>query len=273
MGGGWAWDGPKQSAAFKAKAIANRARGLCGCGREPVNVEGTALDGRYCTTCLQSQRAARKRFNKAQRKLPDHCKRCGGRLRGEIPASRTCSRCESQERKRSKERKTLTGRCRNCPAVLPPGWPRRMCDECRERDNARRKAIRARSRGPVLERDHNELCACGKPRAKGRTVCPPCRNANTAKRREQAKAEGLCAHCFKAPAVAPASWCASCSQRGKVRYDERRAAGLCCHCADGVALPGQSRCASCTETHRKNLAERYRRLAGVPQLSGGDDGN
>lgn len=256
----WVWDGPKQSPAFKAKAIVNRERGLCGCGRQPVDPHGNSFESRYCAKCLPHQREHRRQVNKLQREQPDRCKRCGKRFAREVPGNRTCARCHAEETQRTARRKSQTGACRNCAKPLPTGWRLRLCEPCRDRDNERRQAKRATHRGPESPADANRrhgLCECGKPRAHGRTDCTPCRNAKSAARRQAAKDAGLCSRCFKAPAIEGTTWCGSCSAHCKTRYEQRRAGGQCCHCAERPAVPGGTRCEPCRETHRKNLARRY----------------
>lgn len=255
----WAFDGAAQTAAFKALAIENRARGLCGCGRPLANATGS-VESRYCVKCYPGVRARLKKANKQKKKHPDRCKRCGVRFTGEVPAHRTCERCRAWDVRRLQRRRQrqLIGSCR-CGAPASEG--RRQCESCRDADNVRRRANRASQRRP--EDDEAEarrkagLCRCGNPRSRGRTDCKQCRDRKSAERRADAKAAGKCTRCLKVPSMPGVTWCEGCSRASKERYASRRDAGLCTHCAERRAVPGETRCEVCREVHRQNLARRW----------------
>lgn len=247
----------EQTPAFKALAVKNRSRGLCGCGRALAANAPSSQARRYCVACYPAVRRRLKVANKAKKKHPHHCKRCGVRFVGEVPPHRTCERCRAWELQRQARRSQRPG-CR-CGALIDDG--RRQCEPCRLADNARRRVNRASQKAPedaaAAARRKAGLCECGKPRAKGRTECKECRDRRSAQRRADAKAAGMCARCLKAPSLQGLSWCAACSSASKERYTTRRAEGLCTHCATRRAVPGETRCEPCREVHRRNLANRW----------------
>jgi hypothetical protein len=89
-------------------AIANRERGLCGCGRP------RKPDCVTCAICLTACRDA----VKARRKLPGHCKLCGKLSEG------TCEKCREWRRinhRRKRAERRAAGLCVRCGK--PPEKP------------------------------------------------------------------------------------------------------------------------------------------------------
>lgn len=105
-------------------AIANRERGLCGCGRPPKP------DRKSCAVCMAKCREA----TKARRKLPGHCRGCGKANQ----TRKLCDTCRpswnARDRRKRAERRAR-GLCHNCGLPSVPG--KSLCAAHAERNRVR----------------------------------------------------------------------------------------------------------------------------------------
>lgn len=103
------------------------------------------------------------------------------------------------------------------------------------------------------------------PRREGDCYCRPCRNMVSSlsmkRRRDIAKAEGLCVECRKRKARRGIVSCSMCSKKTKINGEklarERAASGLCVRC--GLRDPGgtRKRCEPCLAEARKAARRSY----------------
>ena len=127
---------------------------------------------------------------------------------------------------------------------------------------------RARDRARVAERVNAGLCRCGRVPRPGRRRCAQCAAEHTRKR-ERARAGGLCVRCRRGPPLADRAVCERCRDRYEARrlslkigrararqYDtdrqrvqRRLEAGQCPRCTAKIAV-GRVKCADCLGDQR-----------------------
>ena len=127
---------------------------------------------------------------------------------------------------------------------------------------------RTRDRARVAERVNAGLCRCGRVPRPGRRRCAQCAAEHT-RRRERARAGGLCVRCLRGPPLGDRAVCKRCRDRYEMRrislkigrkrarqYDtdrqrvqRRLEAGQCPKCTAKIAV-GRVKCADCLADQR-----------------------
>ena len=133
---------------------------------------------------------------------------------------------------------------------------------------------RTRDRARVAERVNAGLCRCGRVPRPGRRRCAQCAAEHTRKR-ERARAGGLCVRCLRGPPLGDRAVCKRCRDRYEVRrislkIGRKRArahdtaqrrnqarldAGQCPRCTAPLAI-GRTKCAGCLSDKRASNRER-----------------
>ena len=138
---------------------------------------------------------------------------------------------------------------------------------------------RTRDRARVAERVNAGLCRCGRVPRPGRRRCAQCAAEHTRKR-ERARAGGLCVRCLRGPPLGDRAVCKRCRDRYEVRRislkigrkrarahdttqrrnEARLNAGRCPRCTAPLAI-GRTKCADCLADQRAANRERKAKWA------------
>jgi hypothetical protein len=256
---------------FRRLYVLKLSRGICvECG-QPRELQ----DRTRCASCAAARSNAYRSFVDA-----GLCGNCG---RENDSGNTTCSSCTFAKLKRSAnkviERRSAASCTRCGTKTKDPRW--RMCRECRDHANeSARKRRKDGYRRPrtqkyryvrsILSREHARvqkqkrrelakaigLClTCGKVADLGGATCSGCRLRSKAKKGAR-RASGRCTQCGQARDTKLVI-CSSCHQKKKNRIEKLIAAGLCPKCQrDRTDSPSKTLCKFCLQREREYDAKK-----------------